>query len=148
MLFKSAFAAALLAVAAEASRKYAYCDMKWNLRMPSTYPYGMMKMYQRYVDRPIKIWGWMKQLPAGRDNSSHGFSFNWELYTRRVGSPFDGVNCDSTDTIFNPYYEEHGEMNGSPSMVGDLTPIYDDDTGYALYGNEYEYAERPTLFEG
>ena len=31
-------------------------------------------------------------------------------------------------------------------MVGDLTPIYDDDTGYALYGDEY--AKRPSLFEG
>ena len=97
----------------------------------------MMKLRQVDDNSPMMIWGYMKQLPYGKENS-HGFSFNT--------APFNGRDCSSTDGHFNPFDEPHGEMNMIPSMVGDLTSINDTQKGYANYGTEK--ANRPSLFVG
>ena len=78
----------------------------------------------------------MKQLPSPA--SAHSFSFNKK--------PYDGLDCNSTMTHFNPICKVHGFMNGIPSHVGDLDPIVDDNQGNAFYGTIE--ANRPSLFPG
>lgn len=115
--------------------RQAYCRLKYNPAYPTTYPYGNMELAE-YWGSPLFIRGWMRQLPA--PSSAHGFAFNER--------PYDGHDCRSTWTHFNPTHEPHGSFNGSPSHVGQLEPIVDDDAGYATYG--WISANRPTIFWG
>ena len=56
----------------------AYCKMKWDPTNPTTYPYGLFKLYQNGPADDVHIKGWMTQMPPPA--SPHGFHINYKPY--------------------------------------------------------------------
>ena len=110
-----------------------YCKMRYNPAYPTTYPYGAFWLHEYGPWAPLRIRGYMRQMPS--PSSWHGFLIN--------RNRFDGRDCKSTEPTWNPWGQPQGNMNSWPSRAGDLRPIRDNSSGYASW---YGFAWQPTLY--
>lgn len=60
--------------------RLAYCKMRYCSDYPTTYPYGLFRLYEWGPWSPLHIRGYMRNMPP--PNSRHGFTINT--------NPFDG----------------------------------------------------------
>ena len=121
--------------------KMAYCQMEHDATFPTTYPYGLFRLYQEDPSAGVRITGWMKQMPPPA--SAHGFHINYKAY------PGNGEDChystiprwdgQSSPIMTGPA----GPMNSPLSQIGNLDMVIDDILGNASYN---VLAERPTLY--
>ena len=103
---------------------------------PTSYPWGLFYLYQNGPADDVHISGFMHSMPQAP--AKHGFAIN----PRRVNWR-DKESCDRNRDHFNPTGENHGQMDGSPSHVGDLWPVITDSFGSAYY---YQHPNRPTFY--
>ena len=104
--------------------RFAYCRMRYNPAYPTTYPYGAFWLHEYGPWAPLRIRGYMRQMPG--PNSWHGFLIN--------RNRFDGQDCKSTEPTWNPWGQPQGTMNSWPSRAGDLRPIRDSSGNASWYG--------------
>ena len=95
--------------------------MRYDSSYPTTYPYGAFYLHEFGPWAPMRIRGYMRQMPG--PNSWHGFTIN--------RNRTDGQTCRVTEPTWNPYGQPQGHMNAWPSRAGDLRPLRDNS------GNSY-----------
>lgn len=110
-----------------------YCRMRYCPENRTTYPYGAFYFYEGGAYAPMRISGYMRNMPPG--NNAHGVRINRDPYS---------YWCNPTEPTFNPFGVSEGRMNTWPSRVGDLDPIYDF-SGNASY---LKRAWQPSFYGG
>ena len=89
----------------------------------------------------------MRQMPPPA--SGHGLHINYKPYT---GGPYTGLCGNICHDHTVPRWDEQatptwtwdaGQMNGTPSQVGNLAMVFDNPLGEATY---YAVANRPTMY--
>ena len=111
--------------------------MSYVYTYPTTYPYGLFRFYQDGPSDDLRISGWMKQMPPPA--SGHGLHINYKPYT---GGPYTGLCGNICHDHTVPRWDEQptptwtwdaGQMNGTPSQVGNLAMVFDNPLGEATY---------------